>query len=101
MVMSASEIEVRCPLGFPLPSMAGAPVELELFLDDPGGGWLQFRGHVTHVRPLTHSLVVHLDDIPAQLAVVIDAHLSGQLPATDVVVVDEVVDLPSGNVARE
>lgn len=101
MVMSASEVEVRCPLGFALAAMAGTPVELEL-LDEPGSQWLQFRGHVTHVRPATHSLVIHIDDIPAQLEALIDAHLAGDRPpANDAFVPDELLDLPSGNVIRE
>lgn len=103
MVMSATEVEVRCPLGFELAAMTDAPVDLELFIDEPGGGWLQFRGHVTHLRPGTHSLVIRIDDIPPQLAALLDAHLAGERPiANDVARVDEPTELlPAGYVTRE
>jgi hypothetical protein len=76
MVLGPNDLEIRCDLGFMLLSMAGAVVDLELFLDESGLRFLPLRGRVTHVRAQSHSLVVKLTEIPRQLAALIEASLA-------------------------
>jgi hypothetical protein len=56
--------------------MTGIAVDIELRLDGPGGGWLHFRGQVTHVREAAHRLVIAIAEIPPEFAGVIEANLA-------------------------
>jgi hypothetical protein len=86
--LGVNDLEVQCDLGFRLLSMAGVAVDVDLSLEGDSLRFLPLRGHVTHVRAASHSLVVRLTDIPSELAAVIEESLAHpERGATEAVVV--------------
>lgn len=67
-VVSETNLEVRCQLGFTLLSLAGASVAIEMRLDSAPGTWFVTQGRVARVRPASHSLVIKLGRLPESLA---------------------------------
>lgn len=67
-VANETSLEVQCPPGFSLLALAGASVELEVRLDAGHEGWFLVQGQVARVRPESHTLIIALEAIPAELA---------------------------------
>lgn len=87
--VSESGLELRCPLGVTLLTLAGASVEVEMRLDGEPGGWFILHGQVARVRPASHRLVIAIAALPGVLSALLARHAADPaVAAVEVMIVD-------------
>jgi hypothetical protein len=87
-MVSQTTLEVRCELGFVLPSMVGGVFDLELRLDGALSSSF-LHGKVVRVRAVDHVLVIALTTLPELLvALIASPRGAARLPPVEVMVVD-------------